>query len=103
MIDVIGLFLRDTPGQLEAIRAGLGRADEEGVERAAHTLKSSAATVGATSLAQLAASTEDAARHGRVAEVSLLVPRLAAALTGAARRLATIRHDLLGAAVASKG
>jgi HPt (histidine-containing phosphotransfer) domain-containing protein len=49
--ELIGTFLRETPPLLDAVQAGIdgGRADD--VRRAAHSLKSSGAAVGAKALA----------------------------------------------------
>jgi CheY-like chemotaxis protein len=51
---VIGLFLADTPPILAALVSGLERHDQRVVERAVHTIKSSANSVGALALSELA-------------------------------------------------
>jgi GAF domain-containing protein/DNA-binding response OmpR family regulator/HPt (histidine-containing phosphotransfer) domain-containing protein len=62
--ELIGQFVTDTPGLVEAARAGLrdGKADE--VVRAAHTLKSNAATFGANDLQARSKALEEAAKSG---------------------------------------
>jgi CheY-like chemotaxis protein/HPt (histidine-containing phosphotransfer) domain-containing protein len=62
--DLIAQFAEDAPGLLAAARAGLDRADAEAVRRAAHTLKSNAATFGAGALAERSRELEDAAKRG---------------------------------------
>ena len=60
--ELITLFLRDTPERLDALRRALARDDLETTGRAAHSLKGSAANLGAAGLQSLAASAETAAR-----------------------------------------
>ena len=62
--ELITLFLRDTPERLDALRRALAREDLETTGRAAHSLKGSAANLGAAGLQTLAASAE-AAAHNR--------------------------------------
>jgi CheY-like chemotaxis protein len=50
--ELIDQFLGDSPGLLAAARAGLEAGDTDEVRRAAHTLKSNAATFGANELAE---------------------------------------------------
>ena len=49
---VIDLYLADSPPLLAAMRAALSRADTDALMRAAHSLKSSSAAVGATAVAR---------------------------------------------------
>jgi len=62
--ELIEQFMSDAPGLIAAARGGLvgGNADE--IRRAAHTLKSNAATFGAVALAERSAALEDAAKRG---------------------------------------
>ena len=55
-------FNDDAPAILEELRGGLSADDDATVRRAAHTLKSNAATIGATALAALCADLEARAR-----------------------------------------
>lgn len=66
---VAGLFLDNSPALLEAVRAGIAGEDADAVRLAAHTLKSSSATLGATALAERCAALESHAREGRIGEV----------------------------------
>ena len=94
MLEVIGLFLRDAPLRLHAIRTGLDDGDTSMVERSVHTLKSSAKMFAADTLAQLAARAEDHARAGRLREVSQLVQQISESVDHTARQLASIRDDM---------
>ncbi len=62
---VIGLFLAETPGLLDELAQGLQRQDPRVVERALHTLRSTAASVGASALSDLAGQAEGHARGGK--------------------------------------
>jgi CheY-like chemotaxis protein/HPt (histidine-containing phosphotransfer) domain-containing protein len=66
--DLIAQFLRDAPGLVTAIREGQASGDTDGVRRAAHTLKSNAATFGATDLAERSRRLEHAAADGDLDE-----------------------------------
>ncbi|MGZ5008452.1 MAG: response regulator [Methylobacter sp.] len=61
---VLQLFFTNTPLQLEKIKAGMLADDIETVRHAAHSLKSAAASVGATRLSELAGTIENAVREG---------------------------------------
>jgi CheY-like chemotaxis protein/HPt (histidine-containing phosphotransfer) domain-containing protein len=62
--ELIGQFSGDAPGLLAAARTGLEQGDAEAVRRAAHTLKSNAATFGAGALADRSRELEEAAKGG---------------------------------------
>ena len=62
--ELIEQFVADAPRLLAAARAGLDAGDAEEVRRAAHTLKSNAATFGAHALAGRSRELEDAANRG---------------------------------------
>lgn len=92
---MIGLFLRDAPKLLDTLNEGLTRSSQRDVERAIHTIKSSAATLGALVLSQLAARMEVHARNGRLNEVRAHMQELRQLLGQTSRELAAIRDDLL--------
>jgi HPt (histidine-containing phosphotransfer) domain-containing protein len=54
MRDLVERYLEDAPSQLATIRAGVESGEAEPVNRAAHTLKSGSASVGAMALSDLA-------------------------------------------------
>jgi HPt (histidine-containing phosphotransfer) domain-containing protein len=57
------VFADDAPALIAAARDGLGRGDAAEVRRAAHTLKSNAATFGAHFLSDLSREAEEAAKR----------------------------------------
>ena len=61
-------FNGDTPAVLHELRDVLSTGDGAIVRRAAHTLKSNAATFGATALAALCAELEAQARDGKLTD-----------------------------------
>ena len=67
---VIALFVADVPELINSIQSGIVTDDRKLAERAAHTLKSTAATVAATELSKLAALIERLIREGRLEEAS---------------------------------
>ncbi len=60
---VITLYLQQTPAQLQELRTGLERDDSSAMLRAAHTMKSSSANVGAGGLAELCRDLESRLRQ----------------------------------------
>jgi HPt (histidine-containing phosphotransfer) domain-containing protein len=56
------IFMKQTPGRLEAIRTALARGDANRVHYLAHTLHGAAATLGANALAHACAALEEAAQ-----------------------------------------
>jgi signal transduction histidine kinase/DNA-binding NarL/FixJ family response regulator len=73
-------FLADAPGHLAAMTASLASADAAALERGAHSLKGSAAFLGAVGFARLCGEIEEVARHGQ--------------LEPCARQLADLREEL---------
>ena len=64
--EALGDFLQDAPRFLDTIRRALSEGQVDEVRRAAHTLKSNGANVGAAALAAASAELEALARAGRV-------------------------------------
>ncbi len=64
--ELIEMFLADTPLQLAEMRQALLDGDAAIVQRAAHTLKSSSASLGAQALASLCGALELLARDGQL-------------------------------------
>jgi len=73
---VIGLYLADSRGLLDALRHAASASDAQGLRQAAHTLKSSSASLGATQLAEHCKSLEAAARSGVLDDAAELVQRI---------------------------
>jgi GAF domain-containing protein/DNA-binding response OmpR family regulator/anti-sigma regulatory factor (Ser/Thr protein kinase) len=64
--ELIEQFVSDSPALVDAARTGLANGDAEEVRRAAHTLKSNAATMGANELADRSRRLELAAKAGEL-------------------------------------
>src|SRR5713226_3057661 len=75
-VELIGIFGRETPAQLAALETSLRIGDRSAAERAAHTLRGSAATLGATAMRDHAAAAESAARADDLGTVAGMVEAL---------------------------
>jgi two-component system, sensor histidine kinase and response regulator len=91
---VIALFLADTPPILKELALSLERDDQRAVERAVHTIKSSADSVGALALSELAGLAEGHARRGSLDAVREHVSELNGLFDAAAAQLETLRAEL---------
>ncbi len=76
LIDLIEIFLRETSDRLKMLAEGLAAGDAGQAERMAHTLKSSAATLGAESMRIVAQAIESAAHANDLDRVRSLVDTL---------------------------
>ena len=76
--EIIETFLHDTPELIAGMRAAVAADDALVLDRAAHTLKSSSATVGAMRLSTHCRAVEEGARAGRAAVLSDAVDDVAA-------------------------
>ena len=74
--EILDLYVVDSQRHIVNIQAGLAKNDAHVVRVAAHTLKSTAATVGALPLAETCKEIERHAREGRIDEVGKLVGQL---------------------------
>jgi two-component system sensor histidine kinase/response regulator len=63
---VLSLYLSDSPKLVEGILSAVEKGDGESLRRAAHTLKSSSANVGANDLPELCRKIEEMARAGEI-------------------------------------
>lgn len=86
--DILRSFLAEAPALLRALHLGLESGDAAAVARAAHTLKSLGASVGALDLAEFARALEAQARGGDLAGAPGLVGQLDAAWPGVAALVA---------------
>ncbi|HCR71453.1 MAG TPA: histidine kinase [Anaerolineae bacterium] len=64
--ELIHTFLEDAPNQIEQMKVAIQNKDTESFTRAAHTVKSNAATFGATELANLARELESLGRENNL-------------------------------------
>lgn len=70
---ILGLFLHHGPLRLETARDAAAKGDADALERSAHSLKSSAAQLGAERLAEICRQLEEGAKRGEMAGTSTLV------------------------------
>lgn len=84
---MIRLFLENVDERMQLIATGLREQEARKVEHGAHSLKSSAANVGAVRLGSLAADVEERASRGDLDGADELHPALRAACTEGVARL----------------
>ena len=90
--ELIDLFFADTPPRLVAVRQAHGAGDAQGLVRAAHALKSSAANLGAQNMATLCQRLESLGRAGDLGGAGPLVDRLDAEFQGVRALLPSSSH-----------
>ena len=73
--DLIKTFMAEEPANLEMVASAAARADAEAIIRPAHTLKSSAAAIGAARLSSICRQIEFAGREGRTADLAPLTEK----------------------------
>ena len=88
--EIVRLFLENGPTRVDQIRGAMDGDDLDAPERGAHSLKSSAANVGAQLLQKVASDLELAASVGDVNRVRDLIPNLEQAFAQAAQELEVI-------------
>lgn len=66
LAEVIDSYLEDAPNLLQAIQTAITQEDAAGLEQAAHTLRSSSATLGAIPLSTLCKELEAMGRAGTI-------------------------------------
>lgn len=91
---MVRLFLKNTGARMDQIRAGVNGGDLEEAERGAHSLKSSAANIGAEKLRSLATRMESAALDGNPDGATALMPDLEASYAEAMQELAVIERSI---------
>ena len=91
---MVRLFLKNSGTRMDQIRAGVSDDNLEETERGAHSLKSSAANIGAETLRTLATRMESAALDSNVEDARTLLPELETAYADAMRELATIEKGI---------
>jgi len=75
--ELVGIFVDDGPKRLQAIRTAMTVSDMRQIEQVAHSLKGSAAILGATRLQTAALALEDAAHDGQTENNPDLVAKIA--------------------------
>ena len=91
LAEVIALFLTDGPVLLQAARRALDEGNAEELRRAAHTLKSNGATLGANDFAERCRALEQCAKSGRIDEATELVAAVEQAFEQLRPALASLR------------
>lgn len=79
--DLIGIFLEDTPQRLAELRESLGAGDRTRFTRAAHSIKGSAANLGANQLRTLSHRLETQSKNEGLENVEPLIGELEAAFS----------------------
>jgi len=79
VVEIVDLYMTDAPQNVSGMRASLAAGDVDGLRRAAHTLKSTAATIGANELSELCRIVEALARERKPAEAVGYIDRIAQA------------------------
>ncbi len=85
--ELIDTFLEDAPKLLAELKTARAAGEADSFRRAAHSLKSNAATFGADSLSQLAKELESLGRENRLSETGDQLEALEEALASACEEL----------------
>jgi HPt (histidine-containing phosphotransfer) domain-containing protein len=91
---MVRLFLKNTGSRMDQIRTGVSDGNLEEAERGAHSLKSSAANIGAEALRTLATRMESAALDANIDSARTLMPELETAFADAMKELAVIEKRI---------
>ena len=91
---MVRLFLKNTGTRMDQIRTGVSEDDLEEAERGAHSLKSSAANIGAELLRAMATRMESAALDANIDHARALMPELESAYADAMKELAVIEKEI---------
>jgi len=94
MLEMIRLYLENSAKRMEQIRTGFERGEGQLVERGAHSLRSSAANLGAREVSRLAGEMEDAASKGDMKGAQALLETLSEANRRASDRLRVLEGDV---------
>ena len=77
LAEIIGQYLEDSPQKLEAIQKAIDNNDDRALRQASHSLRSSSANLGATTIADLCKELENMARSGTTQGASVKMEQLA--------------------------
>lgn len=91
MRELIDTFLGEAPRLVDAMREGLARGNVRELHRAAHSLKSTAATFGARALSRMCRDLEDLTARGMPADASARVAAIEAEWSVVSGELAKLR------------
>jgi len=91
---MVRLFLKNSGTRMDQIRTGVTQSDPDETERGAHSLKSSAANIGAESLRTLATAIESAALDQDLGKMGEVLPELEVAYAVAMNELKAIEKEM---------
>ena len=91
---MVRLFLKNTGTRMDQIRSGVSGGSLDEAERGAHSLKSSAANIGAESLRTMATRMESAALESNLESARSLLPDLETAYAEAMKELELIEKEI---------
>ncbi|MDB4906086.1 MAG: hypothetical protein JWO05_870 [Gemmatimonadetes bacterium] len=91
--EMIALFIEHAPTRVQAARAGMDAGDADAVRMALHSLKSSAAQLGAMTLQDACARGEELARAGSLTELPAVVAEVEQESPRVLARLDAIRQE----------
>jgi PAS domain S-box-containing protein len=91
--EVVEAFLSDAPTLIARLRSSLEQQNGEELRRAAHTLKSNGATLGAEEFAELCRRVEQQAKAGRLDDLPQLVNRIEQELPPLGEALNSLRSE----------
>ena len=92
--ELIDLFADNAPDSIQALRDACVGGDDTTATRVAHTLRSSAGTLGAVRLAALAGDLEAACASGGASESAEKIERVAVAIDEAVANMRRVREEL---------
>ena len=91
---MVRLFLKNTGSRMDQIRQGISDGNLEETERGSHSLKSSAANIGAEKLRTMATRMESAALDANMDSARTLLPELESAYAEAMEELEVIEKGI---------
>ena len=91
---MVRLFLKNSGTRMDQIRKGVAEGDPEEAERGAHSLKSSAANIGAEALRTLATQIESASLAADLEALRKLLPHIESAYDEAMAELSVIDKEM---------
>ena len=92
--ELVETYLDDAPVQLGSIRSGIAEGNVERVNRAAHTLKSNSASVGAMSLSEMSRELEHMTAPATTDAAALAAPEITSRATWIADELERVKVEL---------
>ena len=93
LVELVDVFLKDSPELIKEMRGGLAAGDVERVRRAAHSLKSNAASFGADRLAGLSRDLEMIAKSGALEGAESKLSEVEAAYAQLLPVLEELKHE----------